>query len=127
MTTNAKRNCTAVQQVFDREGRRAMFAWIVGKTDEGATAAMFQTLPGVALQKGIEFKFENGVPRRAAFVMCNPQACEASMPINDAIVKEAMAAINGNATATVIILNGEAVNFTLPLKGFDKVMAALRG
>ena len=125
--SNAKKSCSGVLQVVDQEHRRPVFAWVIGRSAEGVPIFAFQTPPSVQLQKGIDLKLGASAPHRANFVMCNPQVCEAAMPINDTIIREAMAAVDGNAVATVTIINGQVLNFTMPIKGFDKVIAAVRG
>jgi invasion protein IalB len=127
VNSGAKKTCFAVLQVLERENRRVVFAWVLGLTPDGAPAVLFQTPPGVQLQQGIEFKLGNAAPRTAPYVMCNSRACEASAPMDDRMIREAMAALNGNAVATVTIADGRVVNFTMPIKGIDKVLAAIRG
>jgi invasion protein IalB len=127
LSSGAQKTCSAVLQVLEKENGRVVFAWVVGRAPDGTPAVMFQTPPGVQLQKGIEFKLGNAASRTAPYVICNSQACEASAPMDDRMIREAMAALNGNAVATVTILDGRVVNFTMPIKGIDKVLAAIRG
>jgi invasion protein IalB len=56
--------------------------------------------------------------------MCDTQRCEASAPIDDALLKDAGAATT--AVATVDTADGRAVPFTMQLIGIDKALALVR-
>jgi invasion protein IalB len=124
---NGKKTCSAVHQVLGKEQRQVVFAWAVGRNAQGAPAMIFRTPTGVQIQNGVEFKLGNAPARKIDYIMCNPQSCMAAMPVNDGVVREAMSALNGNAVATVTGADGRAVDFTMPVKGIDKVLAAIRG
>jgi invasion protein IalB len=122
-----KRNCTTLLRVADQRSRQVLFSWIVGMNNDGKLTTVFQTPTGVALQKGLELKIENGQPRRFEYVACVSTVCEANAPMEDALVREALAAgANGKAVVTVHDTAGRTINFNLDLKGFDKALAALR-
>jgi invasion protein IalB len=124
-TSDPKKTCSAIMQVAEPKNRRVVFAWVIGRTPDGVMTSVFQTPTRVLLQKGVELKLGNAAPHKADFVVCSNQSCEASLPMNDAVIREAMAAAGGNAVATVTVANGQAVNFTMPIKGIDKVLAAI--
>jgi len=118
--------CSAVLQVVEEQNRRVVFAWVIGKTPDGALTTVFRTPTGVQLQRGVDIKFGSSNVRRAEFVICNQQGCEAVIPMDDVMIREATAALDTNAVATVIIADGRGVNFTMPLKGIDKVFSTVR-
>jgi invasion protein IalB len=124
---NGKKTCNAVHQVLGKEQRQVVFAWAVSRNAQGAPAMIFRTPTGVQIQNGVEFKLGNAPARKIDYIMCNTQSCMAAMPVNDGVVREAMGALNGNAVATVTGADGRAVSFTMPVKGIDKVLAAVRG
>ena len=82
-TTDPKKTCSAVLQVVEQQNRRVVFAWVIGRTPEGAMTAVFQTPTRVMLQKGVELKLGNAAAHRANFVVCSNQGCEASLPMDD--------------------------------------------
>ena len=61
------------------------------------------------------------------YVDCNPQRCEATMPMDDAFIRELMAGVNGPAAITFWKTDG--ADFTIniqSIKGIDKAIAAVR-
>jgi invasion protein IalB len=123
--TPPKRSCSAVQQVVEQKQKRVVFAWVIGRTAEGALTNVFQTPTGVQLQKGLDFKLGSSAPRNASFVVCVPQRCEAALAMDDAVVKDAKAALGANAVATVMGVDGRTFEFVMPVKGLDKVLTTL--
>lgn len=124
MSGSPKKICSATLQVIDQEKRAVLFSWIIGKTPEGVMTAVFQTPTGVLLQRGLELKIGSATtPRKVNYVACNAQRCEASMPMDDAFIKEASA--SPTAVATIYLVDGRAANFNLNTKGFDKAVAAI--
>lgn len=121
-----KKTCSATVKVAEKQQNRVIFVWVIGRTAEGVLTSAFQGPTGVQIQKGIDIKFAKGAPRKAHYVLCNQQQCEASIPMDDAMVKEALAAVNGDAVASITAADGRVINITMPLKGIDKVLAAIR-
>jgi invasion protein IalB len=88
---------------------------------------MFQTQnspAGLSLGKGLELKLGTGAVRRLNYVACDPQRCEASIAMDDALVKEATAA--PSATITIYSRNETALTINVAsLKGIDKALGAI--
>jgi len=119
-----KKTCSATLQVVD-DKRQVMFGWVIGKTPEGALTAVFQTPTGILIQRGLELKIGNATtPRKANYIACNNQRCEASMPVDEGFIKEASA--SPTAVAAIYLVDGRAVNYNLNTKGFDKAVAAVK-
>jgi invasion protein IalB len=83
-----------------------------------------RTPTGVQIQKGVELKIDNGAVRKLNYILCEPGRCEASTPMDDALVREVTAGTN--ATATIYATDGRGINFNIPLKGAPRAMAALK-
>jgi invasion protein IalB len=108
---------------------------MVGRNAQGVLTANLQTPSGgiafgggrqlnaVQIQKGMELKLGDAQVRKLGFVACAPGVCQASGPMDDAFVRELMAA--AEATITIYNQGGQAINFQVPQKGFDKVIAAI--
>jgi len=120
-----KKICSAILQVAEQQNQRVVFAWLIGRTPEGALTTVFRTPTGVQIQKGVELKLGTASSRRANFVICNQQSCEASLTMDDGVVREAVSSVGANGVATLTIADGRQINFTMPLKGIDKVIAAM--
>ena len=105
-------------------------AWIIAHNNDGALLSVVQTPQidiGVMIAKGVELKLGDGKPHKINYVDCNPQRCEATMPMDDAIIREMIAAANGPAAITFWKTDG--ADFTIniqSIKGIDKVIAAVR-
>jgi invasion protein IalB len=61
--------------------------------------------------------------RKLNYVKCEPQQCEAALPMDDAMVKDLSSA--SEAVATIYATDGRAITFTMAIKGADKAMASL--
>ena len=55
---------------------------------------------------------------------CDQNRCIATLPLDDAFVRDATAATK--ATVTLRAINGETVKLDFPIKGFDKAYAQLK-
>jgi invasion protein IalB len=116
--------CTAVLQVINNQNKNVLMSWIVGPDDKGALQSIFQTPTGVMIANGIDVKLGNAAVRKISFQACGPQQCTAAGPMNDAFIKEITA--NERANVTLTAANGQAMNFGIPVAGFDKAIAAIK-
>lgn len=123
MEKGAKKNCSGVLRVADNKSGQTLFAWIIGRDNEGALRTVMNTPTGVLVQKGVELKFGSSQPGVVPYVACTPQQCEASMVMVEAMLKEARA--SDKATATIHAVDGRAINFEMSIKGIDKVLTAV--
>lgn len=119
-----RHTCSGTLQVVQQPSNQVLFVWVVGKNVEGKLMSVLQTPTGVMLAPGIELKFVRGAVRRATFVRCDPNQCEATLDMDDALVRDASA--SETVDATVIGTNTQTAKFSLPFKGFDKAVAAVR-
>src|SRR5262245_50153497 len=108
--------CTAVLQVVDNRNKSTLMAWIVGPDDKGALQSVFQTPTGINVANGVSVKLGNAAARKIAYQSCATQQCTAAAPMNDAFVKEVVGAQKADVTLTA--LNGQALNFGIPVTGF---------
>ena len=120
----ATKLCTAVLEVVDNKSKQVLMAWIVGPDPKGGLQTVFQTPSGVLVGNGIDIKIANAATRHLNYMSCMPQQCTAVAPMDEAFVKEALAA--PKADVTVYAANGKAVAFGIPVTGFDKALAAIR-
>jgi invasion protein IalB len=126
-----KKTCSAVlTMVLQQQNQKVnVGAWIIAHNNEGALLSLLQTPQidiGVLIAKGVMLKLGDGRAHQINYVDCNPQRCEATMPMDDVLVKEAMAAANGPASITFWKTDG--ADFTInieSIKGIDKAIAAV--
>jgi invasion protein IalB len=118
-----KRNCSAVMQAIDQNRRQVVMTWIFGHTPEGALTTVLRTPTGVLLQRGVDLKLGEAAPRKLTYVNCDTQQCEATIPMDNAFVKDASAA--QSAAAVIVAKTGQTITVTLPIAGFDKAVAAV--
>lgn len=121
-----KRICSAELNVVQEANgqRRVMLAWIIGLNKEGALTTVIRFPPGVTVAPGVELKFGDKPPRKIPIATCEPAYCEAIAPMDDAIIKDASAIVQ--AEATVQASDGRQVNFTINMKGFTQALALVR-
>jgi invasion protein IalB len=126
-----KKVCTAVLPMAVQEQNRqvSLGNWILGRNTEGALVTLVQTPQidiGVLIAKGIELKLGNGKPRKINFVVCNPQRCEGSTPMDDAFTKELLG--GGSGEAVITFWKADGAEFAIKIgsiKGIDKAIAAI--
>jgi invasion protein IalB len=135
VATTSKKTCSARLEVREQKSRRILVSWMVGRNAQGVLTANLQTPSGgiafgggrqlnaVQIQKGMELKLGDAQVRKLAFVACAPGVCQASAPLDDAFIREIMAA--ADAAVTIYNQGGQAINFKIPHKGFDKAIAAI--
>lgn len=122
----AKRNCSAVLKVVDPNRHQVVLAWVLARTPEGKIAAVIQAPTGVQVQRGLTLKLGDAGPARVIpFASCEPQNCEVDQVLDDANLRELEAA--PQAVATIVAKDGRGIQFTMPLKGVDRALAAVRG
>jgi invasion protein IalB len=120
---SSKKVCSGVLQVIEQKEKRVMFAWVIGRDNQGVLRTVMQTPTGVLIANGVELKLGKAPIRTIPYTACEPQRCQASMAMDDAMVKDAMA--SQEAVATIVAIDGRGINFNMPIKGIDKVFAAI--
>jgi invasion protein IalB len=122
----ASKSCAAVLSLvqLNQQTNQAttLIAWSFA-IEEGKLTSVLQTPTGVTLAPGVEIKVGRQT-RKAAFARCEPQRCDALLAIDDALSREMATA--EKAETVLIASQGNSVTFNLPLKGFDRALAALR-
>jgi|SRR5882672_7640463 len=116
--------CAAWLEVINQQNKQVMMAWIVGPDDKGALQTIFQTPTGVRVAAGVDVKLGNAAARHVNYISCLPQQCTAGTAMDDAFVKDTIAA--QKADVTLYAPDGKGINFGIPVTGFDKAVAALK-
>jgi invasion protein IalB len=121
-----KRLCSAELTIFQEANgqRRAVFIWVIGHNRDGALATAMRFLTGVTIAPGLELKLADKPSRKLPITTCEPAYCEASMALDDALLRDAQAV--QQAEAVVTASDGRQVVFTINMKGFAQAVAAVR-
>ena len=121
---SSKKVCSGVLQVIEQKQRRVLLAWVIGRDPKGVLRTVMQTPTGVEIGKGVELKLGKSPVRTLAYTVCEPQRCQASIVMDDAMVKDALA--SSDAVVSIVADNGRGINFNIKIEGIDKVLADLR-
>jgi invasion protein IalB len=119
-----KQTCAATLQMVQAKSRQVLLAWTVGIGGDGRPVLTIQAPTGILIAPGIEVTLGKAKPRRIAFTSCDTGHCTASTPLDDALVRELGAA--DMAEVDIQAMNGNNVQFKMPIKGFEKAYAGLR-
>jgi invasion protein IalB len=119
----AKKICSASFKMTEKERNAVIFSWTIGRNNEGALISLMEVPTGVFIQPGLQLKIDNGAARKLDFTLCDPRHCEASIKIDDHLMKDMLAA--QTATVTLVSADGKGINFTLIPKGIDKAVGSL--
>jgi invasion protein IalB len=128
----SKKICSAtLPMVVEQQNQRATVGgWVIAHNDEGALLSLLQTPQidvGVLIAKGVALKIGDGKPHQFSYVMCNPQHCEATMPMDETVIREMIAGANGSAAITFWKTDGADVTINIQsIKGIDKAITAVR-
>ena len=119
-----KKTCAAQLQVQQSGFNQVLLAWTVSLNDSKQFVTLLQTPTGVSIPSGVELQPEKAGKRKLSYESCEPARCTSTLPIDAALLRELSTA----PTAQVVIfaVNGQSVQFNIPIKGFDKASAHLR-
>ncbi len=121
----AKRQCSAILKIAesDKNGaQRVVFTWVIGHQDGKLVSAL--SMPsGVLIPPGVQIKIGDKETRKLGYSLCEPDHCEALLPLDDQIVKSLDAA--ATTEVTIYAVNGAGAKFTVNMKGFTQALADL--
>jgi invasion protein IalB len=118
------KRCSALLQIMQQNTNQTVFTWTVGLDEKKQLMAVMQTPTGVVIAPGIELKIGKLAPQKIAFTSCEPGRCVATLPVDANLLRE----MTTSPTAEAIIqgVQGNAVQFNIQMKGFDRAYAALK-
>jgi invasion protein IalB len=121
---NPKRRCKGELKIIqtDSNPQRVVFTWVI-VLDEGKPVSVLAMGTGLQIPPGVEIRIGDRELKRAGFSVCQPDHCEAIVPMDDALVKDLSAAQTSDVIVTAA--NGNPVKFTANMKGFDQAYAAV--
>jgi invasion protein IalB len=122
----ARKSCSALLQLLQTNQQSntatVVISWLLQQSD-GQLTAVIQTPTGVLIAPGVELKAGRS-SRKLAFTRCDQQRCEANFQIDEPLSKELSAA--ENAELTLRSGQNAPAAFTIPMKGFDRAVQALK-
>lgn len=123
---SSKRDCLASFTAVD-ENKRQILNWVVTRNQNGAAVSIIQVpqiQAGILLEKGLQVKIGSGAARKLDYIMCGPNQCQASMPMDNVMIKELLSA--QAAVVTITSAAGQEVNINIAnMKGADKAVGAI--
>jgi invasion protein IalB len=120
----AKKSCNAQLQLHQTNNNQVVLAWTVSINESKQFVTVLQTPTGVAIGPGIELQPEKAGKRKLTYDSCEPNRCTSTLAMDATLLREVTAA--PNAQVVIYALNGQSVQFNIPIKGFDKATAHLR-
>src|SRR5262249_4670177 len=119
-----KKTCAAQLQLHNTNNNQVILAWTVSLNESKQFVSVLNVPTGVAIGPGVELQPEKAGKRKIAYDSCEPNRCTSSVTMDAALLREITAA--PTAQVSIYALNGQQVQFNVPLKGFDKATAHLR-
>lgn len=119
------KGCFGILEIKDAKRNQILLTWVIGRNGKGELGTTIQTPGGVLLPRGVDVTLGEGKPQNFVFESCSQRGCFASAPLTDAFVEQSKTA--EKAKLTIVGLNGKATTFAIPLAGFDKAVAAVKG
>ena len=121
----AKPQCSAllrITQTDKNDAQRVVFSWVLGR-QEGKLMSAISVPSGLQIPPGVEIKIGDKETRKLGFSICQPDHCEALLPLDDAVVKSLSAA--PTTEISVHAVNGAVAKFMVSMKGFAQALADL--
>ena len=121
---NVKRRCTADLKILqtDSNPQRVVFTWVI-LAQEGKPISILAMGAGVQIPPGVQLKVGDKELKKVGFSLCQPDHCEAIVPMDEALVRDLSSAQTSDVIVTAA--NGNPVKFTANMKGFDQAYAAV--
>ena len=119
-----KRTCAAQLLVQKSDTNQTLLAWTVSINDKKQFVTLLQIPTGVLILPGIELQL-NGVSKRTIpYESCEAGRCSAAIVMDASMMRDVTAA----AKAKIVIhtVNGQSLQFDIPIKGFDKASAQVK-
>jgi invasion protein IalB len=118
-----KRVCSALLHVVQQNTNQTVFSWMVAVEANKLMVTIMQTPTGVSIPPGVELRIGKLQPQRVPFASCDNGRCVATMPMDSALLHEMT--VVPTAEAVIQGSQGNAVQFNIQLKGFDRAFAVL--
>ena len=122
----ARRQCASVLQLVQTNQQTnsatVLVTWALAQADQQLTATI-QTPTGISIAPGIELKIGK-TTKKLPYARCDAQRCEAAFPVDEALSKELSAA--ESVELVIVAMQGNAVTFNIPIKGYEKAAQALK-
>jgi invasion protein IalB len=122
--SDAKAQCSIVQQLSDTQSKAPLFLWRIAAADKGAMVAEWQTRTGIMVDRGITLDAGTEKPIVIPFQLCTPTGCQAVANLAPDFIATLSKA--QKATATVFPIGAKGIQLTLSVKGLPDALAALK-
>jgi invasion protein IalB len=119
-----KRICSAQIQVQQQNTNQVVFTWTVFINDAKQFVSALQTPTGIMIPPGVDVQVEKGTKRKVNYESCDNGRCTAAVTMDANMIREVTAATTAQVSITA--LNGSTVQFSIPIKGFEKAYAQVR-
>lgn len=116
-----QKRCTLNMQLVNRAGQ-AVLVLVVTRDSEGSPVMMINTPPGIAFAGGVVLTPQEKPSIMGEFKSCGPQRCRALVSLN-AEARSELAQVD-TANVNFLRANGQQVEYTIPLAGFNAGFAA---
>ena len=121
----AKRQCSALLRIVqtDKNGaQRVVVTWVLDR-EGGRLMSAISVPSGLQIPPGMEVRIGDKDTRKLLFSICQPDHCEALLPLDEPMVKSLSAA--PTTEVSVRAVNGAVAKFTVNMKGFAQAVADL--
>jgi len=117
------KQCSALLQILQQNTNQTVFTWTIAMDEHKQLVAVMQTPTGVVIAPGVELRVGKFPPQKIPFASCDTGRCIATAPMDANLLRE----MTKSPTAEAVIQGsqGNAVQFNIQLKGFDRAFAAL--
>jgi invasion protein IalB len=117
------RVCSALLRILQQNTNQVVFSWTLAMDTNKQLITVMETPTGVAIPPGVELRIGKSPARKIPFASCDSGRCVATATMDANLLRE----MTTSSTAEAVIQGsqGNAVQFNIQMKGFDKAYTVL--
>ena len=117
-------HCVLVQKMVGKDKKQVLLSAIVSIAKEGGAELVLQVPTGLDLLPGLELAVDGKAAGKAVYRACAPRICEASIPLDKALLNKLAAGKQLSLTMTG--MRGKKVKIDMPLASFTEAYTAFQ-
>jgi invasion protein IalB len=117
-------HCVLVQKMVGKDKKQVLVSAIVSIAKEGGAELVLQVPTGLDLTPGLELAVDGKTAGKAVYRACAPRICEASIPLDKALLNKLAA--GKQLTLTMTGMRGKKVKVEMPLASFTEAYTAFQ-
>jgi invasion protein IalB len=117
-------HCVLVQKMVGKDKKQVLVSAIVSIAKVGGAELVLQVPTGLDLTPGLELAIDGKAAGKAVYRACSPRICEASVPLDKALLNKLAA--GKQLALTMTGMRGKKIKVDMPLASFTEAYTAFQ-